>query len=462
MEGLNTQKYQAVLTHARVLVREPWQIYRGLRNGERFELPRFWNSIALILGRMASSGLGFLTWIVTARLYAADQVGIASGIVAAMMLCVQLALIGVGSALINKYPEFTRQPARLVNTALNILVISTLTGAGLFLLLASTFFQELNVVAGSISYVLFFSGITLFGTLNVLMDHVSIVMRRNDQVFLRNVIFGVVTMAAVWIVPLLSGDWGSKSIIAAWTLAGLSACFIGFYQLRRSVPNYRYALEVDTQMGKSLIRTGFPNYLLTIAERAPNWVLPILVIEMLSPTQNAHWYIVWMIAWVVFIIPISIGQNLFAEVSRKPGQLADSVRYSLRTSLLLGSLAAAAVIALPQLPLSLLGSDYVTAGTTPLRILALAVIPVSFIQAYFGICRGTGRLREAILVGLISGMVGIGLAAVAGMEHGLPGMALAWLVTQTATGVWAGFRLRNLSAKSANGFYSSLSSIPGQ
>jgi O-antigen/teichoic acid export membrane protein len=449
MEGLNTQKDQAVLTQVKNLLQEPWQIIRELRNGERIELPRLWNSIALIFGRMASSGLGFLTWIVTARLYAADQVGIASGIVAAMMLCVQLALIGVGSALINKYPEYAREPARLVNTALNLLVISTLTGAGLFMLLASTKFQELNVVAGSLSYILYFTGITVFGTLNVLMDHVSIAMRRNDQVFVRNVLFGVVTMAAVWVVPLIGGSWGSKSIIAAWTLAGLSACSLGYYQLSKSVPNYRYVPNVEPEMGKRLIMTGFPNYLLTIAERAPNWVLPILVIELLSPTQNAHWYTVWMIAWVVFIVPISIGQNLFAEVSRKPEQMAVSVRHSLRTSLLLGSLAAVVVIGLPQLPLALLGPGYVTAGTTPLRILVLAVIPVSFIQAYFGICRGTGRLWEAIVVGLISGAVGIGLAAVAGMEYGLPGMATAWLVTQTATGGWAGVRLRILSVKSA-------------
>jgi len=447
MQGLNTQRYLALVTQTKVFISQPWQIYQEIRRGDRIELPRLWNSIALILGRMASSGLGFLTWIVTARLYMADQVGIASGIVAAMMLCVQLALVGVGSALIKKYPQYSRNPVRLINTSMNLIGISALIWGGSFTFLASSFFKELNIVAESLVYILLFLGITLFGTLNVLMDHISISTRRNDQVFLRNVLFGLVSIAAVWILPLISGRWDSKSIITAWNLAGFSACFLGYLQLRKTIPGYSYDLGLDPVMGKALVRTGFPNFLLTVAERAPNWVLPIIVTELLSPTQNAHWYTVWMIAWVVFIVPISVGQNLFAEISRKPTQLDLAVRNSLRNSLILGSLVSMGVLLLPQLLLSLLGVSYVLAGTLPLRILVLAVIPVSFIQAYYAICRGSDRLGEAISTGFISGAFGIGLAAIAGVNFGLPGMASAWLITQTITGLWAGIRLQVLSTR---------------
>ena len=62
------------------------------------ELRRLWNSLSLILGRVSSSGLGFITTMLTARLYAPAEVGISSGIVSAMMLCVQIALLGVGAA----------------------------------------------------------------------------------------------------------------------------------------------------------------------------------------------------------------------------------------------------------------------------------------------------------------------------------------------------------------------------
>ena len=74
--------------------------------GERQELPQFANSLALILGRMAASGLGFLTWLVLARLYAPTEVGLASGLISATMLLVQLSLLGIGSAFITRYPHY--------------------------------------------------------------------------------------------------------------------------------------------------------------------------------------------------------------------------------------------------------------------------------------------------------------------------------------------------------------------
>jgi hypothetical protein len=81
-------------------------------------------------------------------------------------------------------------------------------------------------------------------------------------------------------------------------------------QLWRSLSGYIFRPSLEKGIAAELIKSGLPNYLLTLSERAPNWVLPILVTELLSPADNARWYAVWMMAWVVFQIPISIGQNL--------------------------------------------------------------------------------------------------------------------------------------------------------
>lgn len=438
-------KMASWLSSAKGLAVQPKLLVEELRLGKRRELPRLWNSLALILGRVASSGLGFLTWLFTARLYATTEVGLASGVVSAMMLCVQFSLLGVGSAYISYYPKFREAPSRLLNTVIHIVSGVSLLTAGLFVILASSAFRQLNVVSAQLPYVLLFLGITLFGAVNVLMDNISIAMRRSDQVLSRNILFGVVTVVAVAGLPLLTQSRDSMTIVLAWTLAGFSACALGAIQLIRSERAYRYQPEVDGSMAKDVMRVGFPNYFLTLAERAPNWILPILVTELLSPADNAHWYTVWMMAWVVFIIPISIGQNLFAEVSRRPESLDEAVRHSTRTSLVLGGGAAVIAILLAHFMLSLLGKGYAAAGTVPLRILAVAVIPVVFIQAYYAVCRGMNRLREANITGLVSGLAGIEVATIAGITYGLPGMAVGWLITQTAAGIWAGIRLRQMT-----------------
>jgi O-antigen/teichoic acid export membrane protein len=412
---------------------------------DRINVQKLWNSIALILGRFSSSGLGFVTWLITARLYAPAEVGIASGIISAMMLCVQLALLGLNSAFVAFYPKHHRQPSSLLNTTLNSVSLASLLAALLFLLLSSVMFHELSIVSHSLIYILLFLGMTLFGTLNTFMDHVSIAIRRGNQVLIRNILFGGITILFVSALPLVVGSVTSKSIIFAWMLAGLFACTIGGFQIVRSIPAYRYRFTVDTGIGKGLIRVSLQNYLLTLVERAPNWILPIIVTEMLSPTDNAHWYTLWMMAWVIYIIPISIGQNLFADVSHQPGTYRQALRYSLLTSLILGTIAAASTMLLANFLLSLLGESYAVAGAIPLRILALGVYPAIFIQAYYGICRGKNMLSEAIFTGAAAGFTGVLAASLVGLRFGLVGMAAAWLITQFLVGSWALIRLRILS-----------------
>ena len=411
----------------------------------QIDIRKLWNSLALILGRFSSSGLGFLTWLITARLYATTEVGIASGIISAMMLCVQLALVGLNSAFVAFYPRHREQPSTLLNTTLNIVSLAALLAALLFLLLSSVMFQELSVVSKSLFYVLLFLGMTLFGTVNTFMDHVSIAIRRGDQVLTRNVFFGIITIVFVAVLPFITGSTTSRSIVFAWMLAGFFACTIGSIQILRSIPIYHYRLELDRNIGKGLVGVSLKNYLLTLAERAPNWILPIVVTEVLSPTANAYWYTLWMMAWVVYIIPISVGQNLFADVSHQPGSYRQALRHSIKTSLLLGTIGMAGAILLGRFLLSLLGTDYAVAGTLPLRILALGVYPAIFIQAYYGICRGKNILREAIFTGVVAGVTGVLAASLTGLRFGLVGMAVAWLITQCLVGSWALIRLGVLS-----------------
>ncbi len=409
------------------------------------DVRKLWNSLALILGRFSSSGLGFITWIITARLYATTEVGIASGVVSAMMLCVQLALLGLNSSFVALYPKHREQPSSLLNTTLNIVSLAAILAAVLFLVLSSVMFHELSIVGKDLIYILLFLGMTLFGTVNTFMDHVSIAIRRGDQVLVRNVLFGVITIVFVAVFPLVAHGSTSRWIIFAWMLAGLVACTIGAVQIFRSIPAYRYRLEISASIRSGLAGVSIQNYLLTLAERAPNWILPIIVTEMLSPTDNAHWYTLWMMAWVLYIIPISIGQNLFADVAHQPGSYRQALRYSITTSLLLGTTGALGTILLAHVLLSLLGAGYAAAGTLPLRVLALGVYPAIFIQAYYGICRGKNMLKEAILTGSAAGLTGILAAALVGQRFGLPGMSVAWLATQCLVGGWALIRLVTLS-----------------
>lgn len=410
-------------------------------------LSMLFNSVSVMLGKAATMGLGFLFWLLAARQFAPEQVGLAAGAVSAMMLSTQLAILGFGSAVITDLPRHLDRPARLLNTSFTVVTAVALGVAAVFVLLASSVLTELNVVASNTGFVVLFLAMTLFGTLGILFDQISIALRRGDQVLVRGLLFGGLTVGLIVLLPQITGAEGSVAIFAPWVVAGLGVCLVGSFQLWRSLHGYRYRPRADRRMAGRLFRVGLPNYALTLTERAPGLILPIVVIELLSPAANATWYAVWMMAWVVYIIPISVGLALFAEAAHRPETLRASAASGIRSALAIG-LAAAVVLGLSaHQVLSLLGPAYADAGETPLRILLVAFVPLAFVQAYFATCRARQKLREAIVTGVVSGSFAVGAAAAAGVAFGLNGMALAWVGVQALTGVWAVLRLRSLDSQ---------------
>ena len=186
---------------------------------------------------------------------------------------------------------------------------------------------------------------------------------------------------------------------------------------------------------------GLPNHLLTLADRAPALLLPVLITELLSPTQNAYWYAVWMMAWVVFIIPVQVGMTLFAEASHGSKPLGVLVRQGVKHALVLGVGAAVVLELAAPLALSVLGHRYADAGTAPLRILLISLVPMTFVQAYYVVGRARRRLTEATIAAAVTGVAGVTAAALAGQAYGLEGVAIAWVVVQLLAGGWAAARL---------------------
>jgi len=405
-------------------------------------LSQITNGLTLIGSKAIPMGLGFVFWVIAARSFAPRQVGIAAGAVAAMMLCTQIAQLGFGSAFITHYPARRREPAPLLNTSFTLVAALGVLWGLLFVALAGFAFHQLDIVAGSFGFVLLFVFASLFGTLGILYDQVATALRRGDQALVRNLAFAAGTVVLLAAIVGGTDRAGAESIFMPWAVAGLVALLIGMRQIRRTLPDYRLRLSVRWGLARELTRAGMPNYALTLAERAPGLILPVVVAELLSPAANATWYTVWMMAWVLYIVPIQVGMTIFSEASHDPGALGESIRRGVLCSLAVGAVGAVVLGLGAHLALSILGHHYARGGVWPLRILVAAFVPLSFVQAYYSAARARRRLREAIVVAWSSALVSVAVAGVAGLIGGLTAMALAWVAVQFVTGAWSMWRVR--------------------
>ena len=404
------------------------------------------SSLGLIGGKSAAMGLGFVFWLVAARLFSPGVVGLTAGAISALMLCVQLASLGVGSAVIADYPRHRHSPGNLLDTALTLQLLTGVAVAGLFLVAAALWLDKLASVATNPVYALAFLLTAAVGTVGILQDNVSMAQRRGDHVLLRNAVNGAITLVPFALVPLIGTRLGSVGLFAGWGVGAGMACALGFRQLAGGAGGHRCRPRADRALGRRLVGVGLPNYVLTLTEKAPPFILPIVVTELLSPAQNAYWYAAWMMCWGVYVIPISLGMGLYAEAAQRPGAMQAETSRAFRSSLALGIPAAVGLAVLARPLLSILGPGYADAGTLPLRILVVGVVPLAIIQNYFGVCRARLQLREAITVGMTNNVLGLAGAALAARPFGLTGMAVCWLLSLTVTAAWSGVRLSRLLA----------------
>ncbi|HET9442562.1 MAG TPA: hypothetical protein VFO65_04520 [Acidimicrobiales bacterium] len=409
------------------------------------------SSLGLVLGKSASLALGFVFWLVAARLAAPADVGLAAGAVAAMMLCVLVGGVGVGAAVIGCWPAHRDRPAPLLDAATTVVAAAATVTAGLFLAVTTAGTGSLAGLASSPAFGSVFVVLTVLGALGVLADQASMAMGRGDEVLVRSVTFGLLVLMPLSAFAGLGATPPVLALVGCWVGGGLGATALAAVQLRRGTGGWVFRPWAPTGARggtvASLVRDGLPNHALTIAERAPGFLLPIVVTEVLTPEANAYWYSAWMMAWVVYTVPISVGIALFAEGAREPGLLASSTRRARRLSLALGGAAAVGLALVADVALGLLGPAYADAGTTPLRVLLLALVPMSALQGYYAVCRARRKLGEAVVTGAAALAAGVGAAAAVAPHRGLVGMAGAWVGVQAVAGAWASWRLRQVGVR---------------
>jgi O-antigen/teichoic acid export membrane protein len=394
------------------------------------------SSLGLILAKAAQTGSGFAFWIVAAHAAAEREVGLTTAAVSAVLICAQLAILGAGSAVIVSVGR-GEPPARVLDAAFGIVAVASTVLALGYLVLEATVAPETASV--SVLFWLMFLLAAITGTMGTVMDQALVALGRGASATLRYTVGGVVSLAAIALVAWQAHPAPVDMLMACWTLGTAVTAVIGAVQLRRLI-GYKPRPTLRLVHGRSVLMLGIPNQLLTLSERAPGLLLPLLLAHMVAPEAAAYWYPAWMMAWAAYTAPMLMGIVQFSEGVREPDRLVATTWATLRWSLAVGGLAAIVLVIFARPLLHLLGEQYADASADALRLLAAGVVAYAVLQAYNAVCRARGRYVEAITVG-VTLAVALCTAALWAAEKGSSAMALAWLVVLTVGAAAVGLRL---------------------
>jgi O-antigen/teichoic acid export membrane protein len=400
------------------------------------------NSLYMMFTTVETAGLGYVFWIVAARVFSAAQVGIASAV---MSLCSTVALLtylGPAAMLVERLHTYEQSQAwnsfivrMCVATAAVTAVIAAVT---------------IPLIAHAKGYGSYFSGagaavLAVTGaavwTVVQMCCSAFVAARRADGLF---VVQGLVSVFKVLlIVPLCAIGLGAPGIVVAWVASSVIGAAAGtFWLLPRIGPGAAPAEATGEPRAGRARHARLPRrradyvshlvgqHLTSVGGQMTPLLLPILVVARLGAGHNAYFYITWMIGSVFFMVSPSISQALFAESVRYDSGLHQTVMKAFRIASFLLIPAMVAMVLGGKLILAIFGQAYVGAGYGLLVLLAISAVPDAVSNIAVAVCRATNRLAYSAAINLASLFVAVAGAWVLMPRFGLLGVGVSWLAAQ--------------------------------
>jgi O-antigen/teichoic acid export membrane protein len=382
------------------------------------------NAGSMIAAAATTSLLGAAFWWLAANQFSQGSVGIAAAAVSAMTLLGFAATIGLGTVLMGELPRRRGEAHGLIGAALlAAAAVGALLGL-LFAAVAPLLSDGFDPLRQSWLAVLVFAAGVALTALTLVLDQALIGLLRGGLQLARNIVFAVVKLALLFAVVALAATYGGMGIYAAWALGALLslAVLVPFYLRRGSSRRLSFGLL------RELRADAASHHAFNLALRAPDLLLPIVVLMLLSPALSASFFIAWMIASLLFGVPQSLSTVLYAVGSGDRQGLGRRFRFSLDVSTACGIAAVLVLFAAGGEILRIFGPGYASEATTALQILALGVFPETIRTHFVAVRRLDRRVGSALpLVWGGAALEVAGGAAGAIVFGDLTGVAAGWL-----------------------------------
>jgi acetyltransferase-like isoleucine patch superfamily enzyme/O-antigen/teichoic acid export membrane protein len=393
--------------------------------------PLFRNGYLLTLNGFLTSGLGILYWILAARLYSVDSVGLNSAALSAIILISGMAQLSLNGVMVRFVPLAGRWTTLLV-------VFSYLASQAAALVFSLVFIHGLGLwspalgffAASPVAVVACILAVMVW-CIFALQDSVLTGLRQAMWIPIENTAFGA--MKIVLLVPfaLFFQQYG---ILASWMIpVALSLAPINILIFRYLIPRHKrdtaaIARPLAVKPIATYVAGNYPGSLFFLASTT---LLPIVVTNQAGAGANAHFYLPWQICIALQLVAVNMTTSLTVEAVRDEGKLA---LYCRRVLVQIARVLVPAVLlcwlAAPSI-LRVFGKDYAGEGTLLLRLLAVSVLPNAAVTLYIAVARVRNRMRGiAIAQGLLSALV-VGLSYAFLPLFGVAGVGWAYLTGQT-------------------------------
>ncbi|MEU4624104.1 sugar transporter [Actinoplanes sp. NPDC023801] len=426
------------------------------------------NSLLIMATTVSNGGLGYVYWMLAARSVPPERIGTATAVISAATAVSMIANLGAGHMFIQRLPgSDTVTWSRIVGAGLLLSSAATAaaaTAAALVVPILSGNFGFLTGPGGTAALV----AAAIAVTLTTLLDNLYVAHRAGHGMLIRNLAVAaskIITLFAV----LAAGMGGAGAVLVSFVLPTLLISFatmaIGPRRLRPAMspsdpgPQATRPGSQATEPGSRATEPGLRatesgpgfswrvtarglraelphvraaitgHHLINLTQAGPAALLPVLVTARLGPDANAHFYLAWMTASMLFMVSPAVASALYAE--RTNAATVSVTRAAVVVLAVVGVPAAVLLLAGERI-LGLFSAGYAIEGAPLLRILVLAALPDAVANLAVAHWRSQGKFRLCRRLNLVRAVTCMVLAWLLLPTAGVTGAGIGWLAGQSA------------------------------
>lgn len=270
--------------------------------------PLYRNSVFLLFGRLLNVGVGFLFWLIAARLYPTEEVGVATALISSLGLIVFISSLGFNFSLIRFININVKE--NVLNTSIVITTIASAFVATIYLVIVNDVLQSISLLQKT-GYALFFLLTVVTNSMFFMSGEAFKALRDTKDFFMQNLVLSVRVPLLLPLVFL--GNFGIFGAI------GITYIISTIFSLRLLCKRTNISAKIDKGYLKESFHFSSGNYIANLLYESPSLIMPTIILSLLGKEEAALYYIAFAISSLIWIAPMSMSTSLFIEGSYGEG-----------------------------------------------------------------------------------------------------------------------------------------------
>ncbi|CAJ37118.1 lipopolysaccharide biosynthesis protein [Methanocella arvoryzae] len=378
--------------------------------------PLYKNSVFIFTTRLLTVVVGFVFWMIAARLYSVEDVGLAVALISSATLINLFSTLGIEHSIIRFFPAYSM--ARVINSSIIIVTLTSLAIGVAYSIALILLSSDLAFVSNPV-YLIIFVAFGVISTIAVVTGNIFIAMRKTLYYLVQNVF---ISFRVLFLIPLIFlGSFGIVgSTMAAYIVAFLFVLFI----LSRFI---RFDFRADRDYIRNSFSYSSRNYVATLLSEVPFLLMPVIVLHVLGEADAARYYIAFTIGSFLMQITYTISTSLFVEGSHGESMKKNVIKSGIAIYSLLVP-AFLCICLFGEYVLNIYGSEYV-AALDLLKLVALSSFFQAIYSLYCAIQKVNMGMDSVIKLNLIMFCLFLGLSYALMGLFGTTGVGYAMVVT---------------------------------